>query len=131
MLGAIRVHPGGRHVYVTNRCDKEVELDGRRVFAGGENNIAVFALDLATGEPRLIEHVDPHNGHVRTFAIEPSGRMLIAAGIRPMTVREGAALREVPAALSLFRIDGAGRLQFARKYDIELGSSPQWWIGVA
>ena len=32
----------------------------------------------------------------------------------------------VPAALSVFRIADDGQLQFARKYDTELGGKFQW-----
>lgn len=130
MLGPIHVHPDGRHVYVANRCDKEADEGGVKVFAGGENNLAVFALDGDTGAPSLAGHVDPRNMHVRTFSIDPSGRLLVAAAIRPMRVREGAALREVPAALSVFRIGADGMPDFVRKYDIDLGPRPQWWTGI-
>ena len=33
------------------------EVNGRAVWAGGENSIAVFAIDQNTGEPRLIQTV--------------------------------------------------------------------------
>ena len=49
-----------------------------KVFAGGENSLAVFALDPASGEPTLIQHVDTRGIHCRTFHIDPSGRMLVA-----------------------------------------------------
>src|SRR5262249_29259676 len=37
--GPIHVHPNGRFVYVTNRNQGEVELDGKKIFNGGENNV--------------------------------------------------------------------------------------------
>jgi hypothetical protein len=49
--GAIHVHPSGRTVYVSNRANATVDFNGKRVFRGGENNIAVFSIDPATGEP--------------------------------------------------------------------------------
>ena len=49
---AIHIHPNGRFLYTANRADSTVEFDGKPVFAGGENSIAVFAIDQATGEPR-------------------------------------------------------------------------------
>ena len=72
-----------------------------------------------TGEPTLIQHADTHAYHVRTFAIDPSGRMLVAASIKPIAVREGDEVVNVPAALSVLRIGSDGKLAFVRKYDVE------------
>jgi 6-phosphogluconolactonase len=68
--------------------------------------------------------------HVRTFAIDPSGRMLAAASIRPLLVREGAGVTIVPAALSVFRIGPDGKLDFARKYDVATEGKLQFWMGI-
>ena len=48
----------------------------------------------------------------------------------PLSVREGAALRTVPASLALFRIDDAGRLDFIRKYDVDVGDRTMFWMGM-
>ena len=128
--GAIHVHPNGKTVYLSNRASATVEFNGKRVFRGGENSIAVFAIDPRTGEPTAIQHADPQSFHVRTFSIDPSGRILVAASIADMLVRDGNDIRQVPAALSVFRIAEDGRLQLARKYDVELGGKFQWWSGV-
>jgi 6-phosphogluconolactonase len=130
LAGAIHVHPNGRTVYVSNRADSTMDVDGRRVFGGGENSIAVYAIDPGSGEPTLIQHADPRSFHVRTFSIDPSGRLLVAASISDMWVREGKDARHVPAALSVFRIGADGKLDFARKYDVELGGKFQWWAGM-
>lgn len=128
--GAIHVHPNGRFVYLSNRADHTVEFEGKKVFGGGENSIAVFAIDQTTGEPTLIQHADPKSFHVRTFTLDPSGKILVAANISPMQVRDGARVITVPAALSVFRIGGDGKLEFVRKYDIETGGKTQWWAGI-
>src|SRR5690606_8838413 len=127
---AIHVHPNGRFVYTANRADSTVELDGKRVFAGGENSIAVFAIDQATGEPRRIQNVDPLTHHVRTFSIDPSGRLLVAGSIRDMWTRYGNQTRLAPAGLTVFRIGADGKLQLVRKYDVELNGKMQWWTGM-
>ena len=127
---AIHVHPGGRFVYSANRADSTVEHDGKRVFAGGENSIAVFAIDQATGEPRRIQSVDPRTHHVRTFGIDPSGRLLVAASIREMWTHYGNEARLTPAGMSVFRIGADGKLELARKYDVELKGKLQWWVGI-
>ena len=64
--GAIHVHPGGRFAYVSNRADGTVEHRGEQVFNGGENSIAVFALDPQSGEPRRIQNAPTQGIHART-----------------------------------------------------------------
>jgi 6-phosphogluconolactonase (cycloisomerase 2 family) len=128
--GTVHVHPNGRFVYVANRASSTVEIDGRRVFAGGENTIAVFAIDPASGEPNVIQHADTHGIHCRTFHIDPSGRMLVAAHIIGLPVRDGGAIREVPATLAVFRIGDDGRLAFVRKYDVDVGDRQMFWMGM-
>lgn len=127
---AIHVHPNGRFVYTANRADSTVELNGKQVFAGGENSIAVFAIDQTTGEPRRIQSVDPLTHHVRTFSIDPSGRLLVAGSIRDMWTRHGNEVRLAPAGMSMFRIGSDGKLELARKYDAELNGKLQWWVGM-
>jgi 6-phosphogluconolactonase (cycloisomerase 2 family) len=125
--GAIHVHPSGRFVYLTNRNSSVAEIAGRQVFAGGENNVAVFSIDQATGEPTLIQNAEAHTNHLRTFSIDPSGRLLIAASIQPIALRDGTTL---PAALVLYRIGDDGRLTFVRKYDVDTGRYMQFWTGI-
>jgi 6-phosphogluconolactonase len=129
-VGTVHVHPSGRFVYVANRASTVVEAAGHKVFAGGENTLAVYAIDAATGEPKAIQHVDTRGIHCRTFHIDPSGRLLVAAHIQGIAVKEGANLRQVPCCLSLFRIGGDGRLDFVRKYDIAVGERTMWWMGM-
>lgn len=128
--GPIHVHPNGRFVYLANRDQGTVEFEGKRVSGGGQNDVAVFAIDQATGEPTLIQNADPQAIELRTFAIDPSERMLVAASLRPMLVRDGATVRTVPAGLSVFRIGGDGKLAFVRKYDIDMGAHSLWWSGM-
>ena len=128
--GGIHVHPNGRTVYVSNRASATVDFNGKKVFRGGENNIAVFSINAATGEPTLIQNEDPHSFHIRTFSIDTSGRIMVAASIVDMNVRDGDNVRHVPAALTVFRIGEDGKLAIARKYDVELGGKFQWWTGL-
>jgi 6-phosphogluconolactonase len=132
VAGTIHVHPNGRVVYVANRSDHTVDYQGQKVFGGGENSIVSFSLDSATGEPTLLQHADSHcRHHVRTFAMDPGGRMMVAASIKPMTVQEGTKVVTVPAALSVFRVAGDGKLEFARKYDVDTGADrTHYWMGI-
>ena len=127
MAGAIHIHPNGRFVYMTNRNSGTEEIGGRKVFKGGENNVAVFSIDRATGEPTLIQNIEAQTVHLRTFAIDPSGRLLIAASILPMAMRDGSTM---PAALVIYRIGADGKLTFARKVDVDTGRFMQFWTGI-
>ena len=130
IAGTVHVHPNGRLVYAVNRASTTTELEGKRVFAGGENNFAVYSIQQVTGEPSLIQHVDTRGIHCRTFHIDPSGRLLVAAHIMPLPVKDGATLRIVPASLAVFRVDGDGRLDFAGKYDVDVGDKTMFWMGM-
>ena len=124
-VGTVHVHPSGRFVYVANRAS--TLLDG--VFAGGENTLAAYAIDPATGEPNPIQHIDTRGIHCRTFHIDPSGRLLVAAHIQGIRLKDGS---DVPCCLSLFRIGDDGRLDYVRKYDIDVsGGRTMWWMGMA
>jgi 6-phosphogluconolactonase (cycloisomerase 2 family) len=130
LAGAIHVHPSGHYVYVANRADHTVDFEGKKVFGGGENSIAVYAIDARSGEPTLIQHAPTHGFHVRTFALDPSGRMLVAASTTALPVRDGAGVSTVQAGLSVFHVGNDGRLEFARKYDVETGPRTQFWMGL-
>ena len=128
--GTIHMHPSGRFVYLTNRASTTVEYQGKKVFAGGENSVAVFAIDQATGEPTRIQNADAHGFTLRTFGLDPSGRVLVAASQDALAVRDGDAIKTVSAGLSVYRIGGDGKLDFVRKYDIDVGGKNQFWSGV-
>ena len=122
--GPVHVHPNGRFVYLTNRTFPASGPGARQLAPGGENSIAVFAIDAATGEPALIQNIDGHGIQLRTFGIDPAGRMLVAAST--MALADGT----LPAGLSVFRIAADGRLSFVRKYDVEAGNRQQFWSGM-
>jgi len=128
--GAIHVHPNGEFLYLTNRASDLVELNGAKAFTGGENNVAVFAIDQASGEPTLIQNADGRAIELRTFGIEPSGRMLVAASIKPVPVRDADGIKTVPAKLCVFHIGGDGRLELKRQYAIDTGAHQQFWSGM-
>jgi 6-phosphogluconolactonase (cycloisomerase 2 family) len=128
--GTIHVHPNGRFVYQANRASSTVDFQGKKVFAGGENSIAVFSINQSTGEPALIQNIEGHGIQLRTFAIDPSARMMVAASIQPLPVREGGTIKTLSAGLTVFRIGGDGKLAFARKYDVDVGNKTQFWSGM-
>ena len=84
----MKIHPNGRFLYVTNRADGVATQDGQAIWAGGENSIAVFALAERTGEPRLMQHLSSEGIEARTFAVDPSGTVLIVAMRRGVAGRD-------------------------------------------
>src|SRR5215831_6748820 len=110
---SIHVHPNGRFVYVANRAGGTVEFEGKRVFAGGENTIAVFSINRETGEPGLIQSMDTRGFQPRTFALDGTGTVLAVANQSSGFVRDGSQVQPVPARLVLFKVQSDGRLEFA------------------
>lgn len=137
--GEVHVHPAGTHVYVANRNDSALDgsdgpawltPDPIATFAGGENSVAVFQLNPDTGEPVLVQHVDTRGLHARTIALDKAGRFLVAANIAPMLVEDNGERQEVPASLSIFRIEDNGLLTFLHKVDADVAPEKLWWMGV-
>ena len=127
----IHVHPNGRFLYLGNRSSATTEFQGKRVLDGGENSIAVYSITQETGEPSLIQNADTHGVHPRTFAIDPSGRILVVANMQEVLVRDKEEVRPLPAALSVFRIARDGKLEFVRKYDQDTsGGRSLFWTGI-
>ena len=128
--GTVHVHPNGRVVYGVNRADPTADFEGKKVFVGGENTLVAYAIDPSTGEPTPIQHIDTHGIHCRTFHIDSTGRLLVAAHNVPLLVRDGASGRTVPACLSVFRIEADGQLDYVRKYDVDVGDRIMFWMGM-
>jgi 6-phosphogluconolactonase len=129
MVGPIHIHPNGRFVYLGNRASGLIEAQGKKFAAGGENTVAVFSIDQTTGEPRMVQAIDTHGFHPRTFSIDPSGRMLVVANLLAMPVRDSEGDKTQPATLSTYAIGTDGKLTFVRTYDIETNGMTQWWSG--
>ena len=112
--GTVHVHPNGRFLYQANRNANVVDFRGQKVFGGGENSMAVWAIDQASGEPSLIQTIDGHGIQLRTFGIDPSGRLLVAASIQPLVIHNGNSVTNLSARLSVYRIGDDGKLTFVR-----------------
>ena len=116
----VHVHPSGQFVYVGNRGAP----------AGGLNEIAVFRINEATGEPSLIQNVDTRGFTPRTFSLDPSGRLLVVGNQNSVSVSEGGSTKLVPANLAVFRIGSNGTLTFVQRYDVAVARKPLWWMGI-
>jgi 6-phosphogluconolactonase len=130
LAGAIHVHPNGRFVYVVNRADGTIDFNGKKVFAGGENNIAVYSINQTTGEPTPIQHIDTRKVHARTFHIDPRGRLMVVQHNLPVNIREGDDVRVAPAGMTVFRIGNDGKLTYERVYDVDVGNDTMFWMGM-
>ena len=83
----IRIHPNGRFLYSSNR---------------GHDSITVYAVDETSGKLKEVQRESIRGSWPRNFALDPSGKWLVAAGRYSNT-------------LSLFEVESDGRLQFTRK----------------
>ena len=135
--GPIHVHPGGGFVYLGNRSGVAAkagpgveEVNGEKVFSGGESNIAVFAINQATGEPTAIQHADIEAAHPRTFSLDSAGRMLVVGSLAPTAIRQDGKVVTIPAGMTVFKVGADGKLDFVRKYDLDVGKLTQWWSGM-
>jgi 6-phosphogluconolactonase (cycloisomerase 2 family) len=128
VAGTVHVHPNGRFVYQANRASGTT---GQAAVGEGENTIAVYAINQQTGEPTRIQSIDTRGMTPRTFALDVSGRILVAANQNAITVRDGNHVNTLPASLAVYRVRGDGKLDFARKYDIETGDARSlFWMGL-
>jgi 6-phosphogluconolactonase len=135
--GPIHIHPDGGFVYLGNRSGVAAtagpgveDVNGEKVFSGGESNIAVFAINQQTGEPTAIQHADIRAAHPRTFSLDSTGRMLVAGSLAPTAVRRDGKVVVIPAGMTVFKVGPDGKLDFARKYDLDVGKLTQWWSGM-
>ncbi len=53
------------------------------------------------GKPTLVQHADTLGIAPRTFALDPGGRMLVAANHISLAARDGATVNTVPASLAV------------------------------
>jgi 6-phosphogluconolactonase len=94
-------------------ADLHLTPDGRFLYTSERttSTLAVFAVDPASGQLKLLGHVDTER-QPRGFNIDPSGRYLIAAG-------------QQSHAVSTYRIDrDSGALQLLKS--TPLGKNPNW-----
>ena len=124
MVGPIQLSHDGRFVYVGNRNNGTIGTPP--VFRGGENNVAVFAIDTSTGEPTLIQNEDTRGFVPRTLSFNKTGKILVAANQSARNVRNAdGSITAVPTSLAVFRISDDGTLESVRKYDNAGGT----WAG--
>ena len=119
--GTLHVHPNGKFLYQATRSAGS-DANGKAILGGGENSVAVWAINPQTGEPTLLQNADTHGAEPRTFALDPSAQMLV--------VGNQTAVSGVPANLAAFRVRADGKLDFVRKYDVDTSSGSLFWMGI-
>jgi len=119
--GTLHVHPNGKFLYQATRSAGS-DASGKAMLGGGQNSIAVWAINPQTGEPTLLQNADTHGAEPRTFALDPSAQMLV--------VGNQTAVTGVPASLAAFRVRADGKLDFVRKYDVDTKGGSLFWMGI-
>ena len=127
--GTVHVHPNGRFVYQANRS-ATVDGNGKPIDGGGENSIAVYAINQQTGEPTLLQNAGTRGAEPRTFALDPSARILVAANQTAIFAGSGPNAKMIPASLAVFRVRNDGKLDFVRKYDVDTSGGSMFWMGI-
>jgi 6-phosphogluconolactonase len=123
--GTVHVHPNGKFVYQATRSAGS-DASGKASFGGGENSIAVYAINQKTGEPTLLQNADTRGAEPRTFALDPSAQVLVAGNQTAIS----AGSKTIPASLAVFRVRTDGKLDFVRKYDVDTSGGSLFWMGI-
>jgi 6-phosphogluconolactonase len=123
--GTLHVHPNGKFLYQATRSAGS-DANGKASFGGGENSIAVWAINPQTGEPTLLQNADTHGAEPRTFALDPSAKMLVVGNQTAVS----ASAKMTPANLAAFRVRADGKLDFVRKYDVDTTGGSLFWMGI-
>ena len=124
--GPIHVHPNGKFVYLTNRTFPASGPGAREIAPGGENSVAVFAIDQTTGGPNAASKTSM--GAACNCAHSASTRRAACLS-SPASCRLGgrhASRRHYRHA----NFGADGKLGFVRKYDVETGDKQQFWSGM-
>jgi 6-phosphogluconolactonase (cycloisomerase 2 family) len=130
LAGTVHVHPNGRVVYGCERATHSPHGQVEDEYQGGENTIVAYAIDERTGEPYFLQRVETKGMHPRTFSIDPSGRLLIVGNKSPVVTKTGGPERHIPASLDVFRIAADGKLDYVRKYDVDVCNACMFWSGL-
>jgi 6-phosphogluconolactonase (cycloisomerase 2 family) len=143
----IMVHPSGKWLWISNTNRQVVpytpdagagDAGGdagdaappatQQVYIGtGENNVALFSINQTTGIPTFVAAADSHGFVPRTFALDPSGRFLIAANQKQVNKLVGSTVTPVLPNLSVFSVAADGNLTYLKTTDLSTGDI--FWVG--
>lgn len=127
---AIHIHPTGNFVYVSNRAYLAENCGPAKIIPNGEDNIAIFKINKGTGTVNLLDNVDTKGSLPRTFSIDPSGQLLIAANSEPARKKNHLGqLVHLPVSLNIFKIDVDGRLEQRENLTFPNEDQLLFWAG--
>ena len=98
--------------------------------AAGENSIATFAIDPATGRLEAVARTSTGGYLPRTFSVDPDGAVLIAANSEAARAldRSGQAV-DVAPGLVMFRHQPDGTLLEIDRIEVENRGDRLFWAG--
>lgn len=132
LTGVVHVHPSGEYAYLANRANATAKVDGKSVFTGSENSIAVFRIDSRTGQPTRIQNIDSVGVGPSEFAFDPTGKFMVVANAVPGWKRErDGSFTHVTPSIVIFRVQPDGTLDLVRKHDVDAGDSLLLWMTVS
>lgn len=129
LAGAICIHPGGRYLYVANRAHGLRPHGSDRVFAGGENSVAVFAIAERTGWPELIQSVPVVGLHPRAMDLNKDGTVLLVATRQGGFHETEEGLVQESASLCCFSVGLDGYLTLTSSTAVGPSDDHLFWCG--
>ena len=137
--GPIHIHPT-RPVRLSRqslRRERQRRAWGRRrrrqesvLLGGDERHRGVRRQSANRRMPTAIQHADIHAAHPAESSRSTARRRYWCARWHPPRCATTARSSTRPAGLSVFRVGADGKLDFVRKYDIDVGTMTQWWSGM-
>ena len=129
-VSAIHVHPDGQTLYISNRAYGSVDTASGPGFPYGDNSIGVFSIDAESGLVTPVQHVPTRGNLPRTFSIDPSGRMLVAANSEagPQIDADGNTT-DAPLSLMTWSIARDGTLTFVQRIEFAEREQLLFWAG--
>ena len=129
-VSAVHVHPSGNFVYISNRTYASNKHQADNAIPYGEDNIAVLKINEHTGKVTPIQHCDTNGSLPRTFSIDPSGQILIAANSENANkATKLGQVKQLPISLNLFIIGLDGRLQQNGNIAFQGNNQSLFWAG--
>ena len=124
------VHPSGNFVYISNRTYASNKHQADNAIPYGEDNIAVLKINGHSGKVTPIQHCDTNGSLPRTFSIDPSGQILIAANSENANkATKLGQVKQLPISLNLFIIGLDGRLQQNGNIVFQGNNQSLFWAG--